>query len=53
MAWLLKCMMSWRMLREEVGAVELALGQSLEAGRERLSWLVSRDTALLSASLVR
>ena len=53
MAWLLKCMLSWRMLREEVGAVELALGQSLEAGRERLSWLVSRDTAKLSASQVR
>jgi adenosylcobinamide-phosphate synthase len=53
MAWLLKCMLSWRMLREEVGAVELALGQSLEAGRERLSWLVSRDTAQLSASQVR
>lgn len=53
MAWLLKCMLSWRMLREEVGAVELALGQSLAAGRERLSWLVSRDTAQLSASQVR
>ncbi|MFS2036155.1 adenosylcobinamide-phosphate synthase CbiB [Polaromonas sp. CT11-55] len=53
MAWLLKCMLSWRMLREEVGAVELALAQSLEAGRERLSWLVSRDTAQLSASQVR
>lgn len=52
-AWLLKCMLSWRMLREEVGAVELALGQSLEAGRERLSWLVSRDTAQLSAGQVR
>jgi len=53
MAWLLKCMLSWRMLREEVGAVELALGQSLDAGRERLSWLVSRDTTQLSASQVR
>jgi adenosylcobinamide-phosphate synthase len=53
MAWLFKCMLSWRMLREEVGAVELALGQSLEAGRERLSWLVSRDTAQLSAGQVR
>jgi hypothetical protein len=53
MAWLLKGMLSWRMLREEVGAVELALGQSLEAGRERLSWLVSRDTAQLSESQVR
>ena len=53
MAWLLKCMLSWRLLREEVGAVELALAQSLEAGRERLSWLVSRDTAQLTESQVR
>lgn len=53
MAWLLKCMLSWRMLREEVGAVELALRQSLAAGRERLSWLVSRDTAQLTESQVR
>jgi adenosylcobinamide-phosphate synthase len=52
-AWLLKSFLSWRMLREEVGAVELALAQSLEAGRERLSWLVSRDTAQLDASQVR
>ncbi len=53
MAWVLKGMLSWRMLREEVGAVELALAQSLEAGRERLSWLVSRDTAQLTESQVR
>ncbi|WP_092128529.1 adenosylcobinamide-phosphate synthase CbiB [Polaromonas sp. YR568] len=53
MAWVLKGMLSWRMLREEVGAVELALAQSLEAGRERLSWLVSRDTTQLSESQVR
>jgi len=53
MAWFLKGMLSWRMLREEVGAVELALAQSLEAGRERLSWLVSRDTAQLTESQVR
>lgn len=53
MAWFLKGMLSWRMLREEVGAVELALGQSLEAGRERLSWLVSRDTTQLTESQVR
>ena len=53
MAWGLKGMLSWRMLREEVGAVELALAQSLEAGRERLSWLVSRDTAQLTESQVR
>lgn len=50
---LLKTMLAWRMLRDEAGAVESALAQSLEAGRERLSWLVSRDTARLSASEVR
>lgn len=53
MAWLLKSMLSWRMLRDEMGAVEAALQQSLQAGRERLSWLVSRNTALLSSSEVR
>ena len=53
MAWLLKSMLSWRMLVDEVGAVEAALRQSLPAGRERLSWLVSRDTASLSESQVR
>ena len=49
----LKCMLSWRMLRGEVLAVENALQHSLQAGRERLSWLVSRDTAHLSESEVR
>ena len=53
MACLLKSMLSWRMLRDEAGAVEVALQQSLQAGRERLSWLVSRDTAQLSESEVR
>ncbi len=53
LAWLLKTMLAWRMLRDEAGAVEAALAQSLEAGRERLSWLVSRETAQLSASEVR
>jgi adenosylcobinamide-phosphate synthase len=53
MAWVLKGMLSWRMLREEVGAVELALAQSLAAGRERLSWLVSRDTTQLTEGQVR
>jgi len=53
MAWLLKSMLSWRMLVDEVGAVEAALRQSLPAGRERLSWLVSRDTSSLSESQVR
>ena len=53
MACLLKSMLSWRMLRDEVGAVEAALQVSLQAGRERLSMLVSRDTSQLSASEVR
>jgi len=53
MAWLLKSMLSWRMLHEEVSAVEAALRQSLDAGRERLSMLVSRDTSQLTASEVR
>ena len=50
---LLKPLLSWRMLKEEVLAVEAALQQSLPAGRERLSWLVSRDTAQLDAATVR
>lgn len=50
---LLKTMLAWRMLRDEAGAVEAALTQSLDAGRERLSWLVSRDTARLTESEVR
>ena len=49
----LKPMLAWAMLRREVQAVEEALSESLEAGRERLSWLVSRDTSTLSASEVR
>ena len=50
---LLKPMLSWRMLKDEVLAVEAALQQSLPAGRERLSWLVSRDTSQLDAGEVR
>lgn len=50
---LLKSMLSWRMLKAETAAVEVALRHSLQAGRDRLSWLVSRDTALLSESDVR
>ena len=49
----LKPLLAWRMLRDEVLAVEAALEVSLAAGRERLSWLVSRDVAQLSASEVR
>ncbi|MDR7148676.1 adenosylcobinamide-phosphate synthase [Hydrogenophaga palleronii] len=50
---LLKPMLSWRMLRDEVRAVETALAESLPAGRERLSWLVSRDVSHLGEAAVR
>jgi adenosylcobinamide-phosphate synthase len=53
LSWLLKTMLSWRMLRSETLAVEFALQQSLEAGRSRLSMLVSRDTSELGESEVR
>ena len=49
----LKPMLAWAMLYREVQAVEDALSESLAAGRERLSWLVSRDTAQLTAREVR
>ncbi|MBT9495310.1 MAG: cobalamin biosynthesis protein CobD [Paucibacter sp.] len=50
---LLKPMLAWRMLSDEVAAVEAALAESLPAGRARLARLVSRDTAILSAAEVR
>ncbi len=50
---LLKPMLAWRMLRDEVKAVEVALGESLTAGRARLAWLVSRDVTVLDAAQVR
>lgn len=50
---LLKPLLAWRMLRAEVQAVEQALGTSLQAGRERLARLVSRDVSTLSAQEVR
>lgn len=53
LGFLLKPMLAWRMLRIEVLAVEAALAQSLVAGRERLSWLVSRDVSVLSEVRVR
>ena len=49
----LKPMLAWAMLQREVQAVEDALEESIGAGRERLRWLVSRDTSTLSASEVR
>ncbi len=50
---LLKPLLAWTMLKSEVRAVDAALGQSLEVGRERLSWLVSRDVSALSDAQVR
>src|SRR5258706_95839 len=50
---LLKPLFAWRLLCEEVAAVERALADSLAAGRRQLSRLVSRDTAALTATEVR
>jgi adenosylcobinamide-phosphate synthase len=51
---LLKPLLAWRMLRDEVRGVEAALRQGgLPAGRARLSRLVSRPTAALDEALVR
>ncbi|RYX92621.1 MAG: cobalamin biosynthesis protein CobD [Comamonadaceae bacterium] len=50
---LLKPMLAWRMLRREVEGVEDALAVSLDAGRQRLLHLVSRDVTALSAGEVR
>ncbi len=49
----LKPLLAWAMLKSEVQAVETALGESLQAGRERLGWLVSRDVATLTQVQVR
>lgn len=53
LAGLLKPMLSWRMLLTETMMVELALGESLDAGRQQLSRLVSRDVQALDAMQVR
>jgi adenosylcobinamide-phosphate synthase len=50
---LLKPLLAWRMLRDEVAAVERALGDSLPAGRAQLARLVSRDTQALTDAQVR
>ncbi|MDO9505892.1 adenosylcobinamide-phosphate synthase CbiB [Hydrogenophaga sp.] len=50
---LLKPLLAWRMLYDEVRAVEAALSESLPSGRARLAWLVSRDVSALDASQVR
>ncbi len=53
LALLLKPMLAWRMLRDEVLAVEDALAEGLEPARERLSRLVSRDLSGLSEEALR
>ena len=50
---LLKPMLAWRVLFDEVVAVETALAQSLAAGRSQVARLVSRDAAPLDAVQVR
>lgn len=50
---LLKPLLAWRLLRDEVAGVEAALGRSVAEGRAWLSRLVSRDTAALDAVAVR
>lgn len=49
----LKPMLAWRLLGDEVQAVEDALAKSLPAGRARLAWLVSRDVSQLGPHQVR
>lgn len=53
LAVLLKPLLAWRMLREEVVAVETALALSLDDGRARLARLVSRDVTVLDETAVR
>lgn len=54
LALLLKPAFAWRMLREEVSAVEAALVRKGEAAaRERLSRLVSRDVSAFDAGAIR
>lgn len=53
LAGVLKPCFAWRMLRDEVAAVEAALGHSLAAGRSRVARLVSRDVRQLDAGEVR
>ena len=49
----LKPLLAWAMLKTEVLAVEAALAESLDAGRARLAWLVSREVAQLTDTQVR
>lgn len=53
LALLLKPCFAWRMLRDEVRAVEHALAQSLAAGRERVARLASRDVSAMGEAEIR
>jgi adenosylcobinamide-phosphate synthase len=53
LALLLKPTFAWRMLRDEVAAIEAALDEGLDAARRRLSRVVSRDTSALGADEIR
>lgn len=44
---LLKCCFAWRSLEEHTRAVDAALKDGIESGREKVGMLVSRDTARL------
>lgn len=49
----LKPLFAWRMLRDLVAQVEAALGKGLQAGRDQLAHLVSRDVQRLDEAGVR
>lgn len=49
----LKPAFAWRMLKDEVRAVEAALQRGLDAGRQQLARLCSRDVSALDAGSVR
>lgn len=53
LAFALKPSFAWRMLKDEVRAVDMALGESLAAGQARVAWLCSRDVTRLDAAGVR
>lgn len=53
LALLLKPLLAWAMLHDEVLAVEQALSRSLDEGRAVLARLVSRDVTTLSEAQVR
>lgn len=53
LGFLLKPLLAWRMLHDEVAAVEAALARSLPDGRAQVARLCSRDTSTLTALEVR